>query len=93
MTTEETPVPPTIPFSRQAEEALLGAVLINPDAYFDVAHFLHADDFYVHRNGWIWEAFTALQEKHIPLICSRSRKSWIAEDSWQRSAGRPISRR
>ncbi len=49
MTTEETPVPPAIPFSRQAEEALLGAVLINPDAYFDVAHFLHADDFYVHR--------------------------------------------
>ena len=67
MTTEETPVPPAIPFSRQAEEALLGAVLINPDAYFDVAHFLHADDFYVHRNGWIWEAFTTLQEKHIPL--------------------------
>ena len=67
MTTEETPVPPTIPFSRQAEEALLGAVLINPDAYFDVAHFLHADDFYIHRHRWIWEACTTLQEKHVPL--------------------------
>ncbi len=65
--TEEQITTPTIPHSREAEEAVLGAVLINSDAYFDVAHFLHTDDFYIHRNGWIWEAFAHLQEKHVPL--------------------------
>ena len=67
MTDEQQITTPTIPHSREAEEAVLGAVLINSDAYFDVAHFLHADDFYIHRNGWIWEAFAHLQEKHVPL--------------------------
>jgi replicative DNA helicase len=67
MTNEQQITTPTIPHSREAEEAVLGAVLINSDAYFDVAHFLHADDFYIHRNGWIWEAFAHLQEKHVPL--------------------------
>ena len=67
MTDEQQITTPTIPHSREAEEAVLGAVLINPTSYFDVAHFLHADDFYIHRNGWIWEAFAHLQEKHIPL--------------------------
>ena len=64
---EEQITTPTIPHSREAEEAVLGAVLINPESYFDVAHFLHADDFYIHRNSWIWEAFAHLHEKHVPL--------------------------
>ena len=58
---------PTIPHSREAEEALLGAVLINPEAYYDVADFLKTDDFYIHRHKWIWEAFTSLHEQHIPV--------------------------
>ena len=67
MTDEQQITTPTIPHSREAEEAVLGAVLINPESYFDVAHFLRADDFYIHRNGWIWEACAHLQEKHVPL--------------------------
>lgn len=64
----ESPAPaaPTIPHSREAEEAVVGAVLINPEAYYDVAQFLAADDFYIHRHKWIWEAFTRLHEQRIP---------------------------
>ncbi len=62
------------PHNRQAEEAVLGAVLINPDAYFDVASFLQGDDFYIVRNRWIWEAFTRLHERRSPIdfltVCS-----------------------
>ena len=67
--TEETAAPaaPTIPHSREAEEAVVGAVLINPEAYYDVAQFLQADDFYIHRHKWIWEAFTSLHEQRIPI--------------------------
>jgi replicative DNA helicase len=64
MTNQE---PTQIPHSREAEEAVLGSILINPDAYYDVAYFLRADDFYIHRNGWIWEAFSAMQPRHIPI--------------------------
>ncbi|MCL4530600.1 MAG: replicative DNA helicase, partial [Chloroflexi bacterium] len=66
---EETTAPaaPTIPHSREAEEAVVGAVLINPEVYYDVAQFLQADDFYIHRHKWIWEAFTGLHEQRIPI--------------------------
>ena len=56
-----------LPHNREAEEAVVGAVLINPEAYYDLAQFLQADDFYIVRHRWIWEAFTRLHEKHVPL--------------------------
>ena len=56
--------PTMVPHSREAEEAVLGAVLINPEAYYDVAQFLQAEDFYIHRHRWIWEAFVKLHERN-----------------------------
>ena len=66
---EETPAPApqVVPHSREAEEAVIGAVLINPEAYYDVAQFLRPDDFYIHRHRWVWEAFTRLQERRMPI--------------------------
>lgn len=55
------------PHSRQAEEAVLGAVLIDSEAYFSLAQFLKPDDFYIIRNRWVWEAFTRLHERRAPL--------------------------
>jgi replicative DNA helicase len=55
------------PNSRQAEEAVLGAVLIHSETYFEVAQFLQADDFYIIRNRWIWEACTRLHERRQPI--------------------------
>jgi replicative DNA helicase len=57
----------TIPHNREAEEAVVGAVLINPEAYLDLAQFLQPDDFYIVRHRWIWEAFARLHEKRVPL--------------------------
>ncbi|HEX8991228.1 MAG TPA: replicative DNA helicase [Anaerolineales bacterium] len=66
-TAPTTPSPTAVPHSREAEEAVVGAVLINPEVYYDVAQFLQADDFYIHRHRWIWEAFASLHEQRIPL--------------------------
>ncbi len=65
----ETPPPEstTLPFSREAEEAVIGAVLINPEAYYDVAQFLRGEDFYIHRNRWIWDTFIHLEETRSPI--------------------------
>ncbi len=56
-----------VPQSREAEDAVIGSILINPQAYYDVASFLKADDFYIRRNGWIWEAFLRLHERNVPI--------------------------
>src|SRR5512143_1046076 len=66
-TAPATPSPTAVPHSREAEEAVVGAVLINPEVYYDVAQFLQADDFYIHRHRWIWEAFASLHEQRVPI--------------------------
>jgi hypothetical protein len=63
----ETPSTSAIPHNREAEEAVIGAVLINPDIFSDLAAFLRANDFYIIRHSWIWEAFIHLHEKSIPV--------------------------
>jgi replicative DNA helicase len=55
------------PNSREAEEAVLGAVLIDQEVYYDVAQFLQAEDFYIVRNRWIWQAFAHLVERRTPI--------------------------
>ena len=55
------------PNNRQAEEAVLGSVLINPEIYDDLAEFLCPDDFYIQRNGWIWQTFLNLRETGQPV--------------------------
>lgn len=66
---EQSPAPNNSgnPHSREAEEAVVGAVLINPEVYYDLAQFLVADDFYIHRNKWIWEAYIRLHERRAPV--------------------------
>ena len=57
----------TAPHAVEAEEAVLGCVLINPDAYFEVASFLKPEDFYLHKNRWIWDSFVNLHEQRLPI--------------------------
>lgn len=59
--------PQIVPHSREAEEAVIGSIMINPEAYYEVASFLRADDFYIHRNRWIWEVFNRLHERRVPI--------------------------
>jgi replicative DNA helicase len=55
------------PHNREAEEAVLGSVLIDPETYFDVAQILQPEDFYIVRNRWIWEACVRLHEQRMPI--------------------------
>ncbi len=56
----------TIPANPEAEEAILGSLLIDPDAVIKVASFLEADDFYREKNGWIYQAILDLHERREP---------------------------
>ena len=55
------------PHSAEAEEAVLGSLLIDPDAIFDVSNFLKPDSFYRVKNKWIYEAILSLNERREPL--------------------------
>lgn len=55
-----------VPHNREAEEAVLGCVLINPNTLYELL-FLKFEHFYIYRHKWIWESFLWLDERRIPI--------------------------
>lgn len=57
----------TLPNVVEAEEALIGAALINPESYWEVADILKPVDFYLHKHIWIWEVIAKLCTSGQPV--------------------------
>lgn len=57
-------LPPNDP---EAEAAVLGSILIDPDALLEVEGFLRAADFYRAANRWVYETILALRATGTPL--------------------------
>ncbi len=55
------------PHSQDAEESVLGAMLLDKDAIIAVAEFLAPADFYDERLKEIYEAILALYEERVPV--------------------------
>ncbi len=55
------------PHSLEAEEAVLGSLLIDPDAIYEVSTFLYPDAFYKVQNKWVYESMLSLNERREPL--------------------------
>ncbi|MBI4328919.1 MAG: replicative DNA helicase [Chloroflexi bacterium] len=55
------------PHDDEAEEAVLGSVLINGETLPDVASYLQASDFYREKNRWCYEACLALFDRNDPI--------------------------
>lgn len=55
------------PHSDEAEESVLGALLLDKDAIIAVAEFLRPDDFYDDRRMVIYESCLELYEERIPV--------------------------
>lgn len=58
---------PTMPYSQEAEEATLGGILTNPNAFFEVITFLKPDDFFILRCRYVFEAMSAIVERKDAL--------------------------
>jgi replicative DNA helicase len=56
-----------VPHNVDAEQAVLGCVLIDPFCYYDLAAFIRPEHFYIHRNKHIWEAFTTLESRRSAI--------------------------
>lgn len=59
--------PKGIPANLEAERAVLGSLLIDPDAILKIANFLRAEDFYRERHAWLYAAMMGLHERREPL--------------------------
>ncbi len=66
MTTSESLTPP-FPANVEAEEAVLGSLLIDPTAILRVAPLLRPEDFFVERHAWIYEAMLKVHERGEPI--------------------------
>ena len=55
------------PQSLEAEQSVLGAILIDRDAVIEVAEFLRPEDFYRQANGRIYAAILDLYERREPI--------------------------
>ena len=54
------------PMNVEAEEAVLGSLLIDPDAILFVGDILKYDDFFIGRHRWIYEAIADLHREGRP---------------------------
>ena len=66
MTTSEEPRledAPRVLCDRRAEDAVLGACLINQDMFPIARGILASEDFYIHRNRWIFDAMGRLRHR------------------------------
>ncbi len=54
------------PHNIEAEEAILGSLLIDTDAIIHISTFLKPNDFYVQRLAWVYEAILDLHERRQP---------------------------
>jgi len=62
----DSPAAPVMPHNREAEEGVVGSVLINSNCLYDLA-FLKPEHFYIHRLRWLWEAFKYMEARRVPI--------------------------
>ncbi|MDQ7029166.1 MAG: replicative DNA helicase [Ardenticatenia bacterium] len=60
------PIERPLPYNVEAEEAVLGALLMDPEATTKVASFLQPKDFYRDKHVWIYEALLNLHKRNEP---------------------------
>lgn len=65
---KEQQAPPTLPpHNEEAEQAVLGSLMIDPSAVTDVAHIITADMFYRVANRQIYQTILDLWRQHEPI--------------------------
>src|SRR4030042_6274624 len=52
-------------YSREAEEALIGYVLVNPDRFCEIK--INLDDFEIQHHRWIWNAIDRMLKAGVSI--------------------------
>lgn len=72
------------PANVDAEEAVLGSLLIDPDALYAVQDIIKPDDFYREKNRYVFKAIAALDKRNEPadlltVADELRRQQWLEE--------------
>ncbi len=76
------------PQSLESERALLGALLLKPDAIHDVSDTIHTDSFYAEKHRLIFEAMRALSDRGEPIDLLSLSERLTATGQLERIGGR-----
>lgn len=76
------------PRTQEAEEAVLGAVMVNPDAFLTVTAFLNHEDFFYARHSQVWQALQRLHDRREPVDYLTIVQE-LKDLGWLESAGGP----
>jgi len=75
------------PYSKEAEESVLGALLLDRDAIISVAEFLESDHFYIDKHREIYESILKLFEERSPIDVLTVSESLRKKKSLKRTGG------
>lgn len=57
-----------LPYNKEAEEAAIGAVMIDPSAFHEIrVHIESPEEFYVHKHRMVWKAYEELQKNKMQI--------------------------
>jgi replicative DNA helicase len=76
------------PQSLEAEQSILGALLIDRDAIIEIADFLRPEDFYRPANGAIYAAILDLYERREPIDIVTVAETLERSDQLESGGGR-----
>jgi len=63
-------------YSNEAERALVASLMVDASAWVNVCDVVRADDFYITRWRWVWEALTVLGEAaDYVSVCDQLRRA------------------
>lgn len=79
--------PNSIPFDSDAEQAVIGSVLTEPECLDAVAEIVNENDFYDLRHGEIFKSFSKLSEKGEPIDLMTVASSLKRSDSLDKVGG------
>ena len=67
-----------VPHSKEAERSVLGAAMLDEDAYYDISEYIKPGDFYYKNHREIWEAISELVQERTPAdyltVCEQLKK-------------------
>ena len=76
------------PQSLESERALLGALLLRPDAIHDVADLIHAESFYAEKHRLIFAAMRELADRGEPIDLLSLSERLLNQNLLERGGGR-----
>ena len=87
MTTQAPPTERILPHNHEAERTVLGAVLVDNQAFNSAAELLTREDFYRDSHRRIWDAMAALAERSQPIDLVTLKDELVRESALEAVGG------